>query len=135
MAQMTDVQNVTILFAAIVREQEALKRGQRPDKANWFKMINGSPKRGLLFTGDDGWKALWSLTDSSMRIGKITHRADRQDVMGALAKVLIRKFVEERLDVNERNVARVLVETTKAAMCTFKTQKPLSFRGVGVGRS
>lgn len=122
MADATDVQNVTTLFEAIMREREAFLSGKRPNKTNWFKTIDGPPGRGIFHTGDDGWDALWALTESSMRIGKIINRADREAVRRTLAGVLMRKFGTEGLEVNERNVARALSETFKAAKRTFKTE-------------
>lgn len=122
MSDANDVQNVTTLFEAIVREREALLSGKRPDKSNWFKTIDGPPGRGIFHVGDDGWDALWSLTDSSMRIGKIANRADRQAVMQTLSGVLMRKFGTEGLEVNQRNVARALSETFKASKRSFKTE-------------
>ena len=117
-----DTQHVTTLFDAIMREREAFLSGARPNKSNWFKKIDGPPGRGIFHTGDDGWDALWALTDSCMRIGKITQRADRQAVMHTLSRVLMRKFAEEGLEVNDRNVARALAESVKAAKRTFKTE-------------
>lgn len=122
MTEASDVQNVTTLFEGIAREREALLSGKRPDKSNWFKTIDGPPGRGIFHTGDDGWNALWSLTDSAMRIGKITNRADRQSVMRTLSEVLMRKFATEGLEVDQRNVARALSETFKAARRKFRTE-------------
>lgn len=122
MEQISDVQNVTTLFEAIIREREAFLSGKPADKSNWLKKIDGPPGKGIFFTGDDGWNALWALTDSSMRIGKIAQRADRQTVMRILSGVLMRKFVDEGLEVNDRNVARALSETFKVAKRTFKTE-------------
>lgn len=57
-----------------------------------------------------------------MRVGKRTQRADRQSVLCALSGVLMRKFAEHGLEVDERNVARALSEVFKAAKRTFKTE-------------
>ncbi len=93
-----------------------------PNKSNWFKKIDGPPGKGLFFVGDDGWNALWALTESAMKIGKMTLRADRQAVMNTLSKVLMRKFGEEELEVNQRNVARALSETSKVVKGKFETE-------------
>ena len=120
--QKANVNNVTVLFEAIVREREKLLSGVGLDENIWFKTIDGPPGRGIFFTGDDGWDALLALTEAAMRAGKISNRADREKVMRSLARVLIRKFVTEKLEVNERNVTRALNEAAKGEKRSLKTE-------------
>lgn len=123
MAENRKVRNTKILFDALVRERKALEnRLRKPSETDWFKTIDGPPGRGVYFTGDDGWKALWDLVDETLKIGKIEHRADRKHVKKPLADILVRKFIIEGLEVNERNVAQALSEAAKFEASKFITR-------------
>ncbi|VWX51795.1 HEPN domain-containing protein [Novosphingobium sp. 9U] len=119
MTKPTDVQNVKILFAGIIREREAFRAGQRPNKDNWFKKIDGPPGSGFFYTGDDGWEALSALNASAMKSGRILLRADHTATRRILETVLMPKFGTEGIEVNHKNVSRALSETVKLSKKQF----------------